>query len=252
MKPNPGRIALVQGASRGIGLAIVRELRRTDPGGTVFSSCRDPESASALNELARDDSGVQLLRLDVTQASTVAEAADELTARTGRIDLVVNCAGLLHDDHGLQPERRLREVQAEQLAKSFAVNATGALLVAQAFESLLRSGRDPVFAALSARVGSIADNRLGGWYGYRASKAALNMFMRCLSVEWARGGNPIRVVCLHPGTVDTDLSAPFTPGTRYELFTPERAAGQLLDVIDGLGADETGVFRAWDGSPIPW
>jgi NAD(P)-dependent dehydrogenase (short-subunit alcohol dehydrogenase family) len=247
-----GRVALVQGASRGIGLALVRELRRRDPNGRVFATCRDPASAGALADVARDAARVQLVTLDVTQPSTVTEAAAQVSVHIDRIDLVVNCAGLLHDDDGLQPERRLRDVHAEQLAKILAVNASGALMVAQGFESLLRKGRGPVFAALSARVGSIADNRLGGWYGYRASKAALNMFMRSLSIEWARGSRPIRVVCLHPGTVDTDLSAPFSPGTRYELFTPERAAGQLLGVIDALGADETGVFRAWDGSAIPW
>lgn len=252
MDPEPGRVALIQGASRGIGLALVRELRRADSAGTVFASCRDPGAASGLTEAARDDSGLELLQIDVTQPSTIVESAERVASHSGRIDLLINCAGILHDDDGLRPERRLREVQAGQLAKSFAVNATGALLVAQAFEPLLRSGRLPVFAALSARVGSIEDNRLGGWYGYRASKSALNMFLRNLSVEWSRGSRPIRVVSLHPGTVDTDLSAPFTPGTRYELFTAERAARQLLAVINGLDASETGVFRAWDGSPIPW
>jgi len=247
-----GRVALVQGASRGIGLALVNALRRDDPEGLVFASSRDPDSADALNALASEDAGVELLQLDVTRASTVTDSAAQVAARSSRVDLVINCAGILHDDRGLQPERRLREVEADQLAKSFAVNATGALLVAQAFESLLRQGRQPIFAVLSARVGSLADNRLGGWYGYRASKAALNMFMRSLSIEWSRGSQPVRVICLHPGTVDTALSAPFTPGTRYELFTPERAAGHLLEVVNGLGDEETGVFRAWDGSPIPW
>jgi len=247
-----GRVVLVQGASRGIGLAFVKALRLAEPGGMVMATCRDPGAAADLADESRDDPGLQIFQLDVAQPPSIVGAAAQVASRVGRVDLLINCSGVLHDDDGLKPERRLREVRADQLAKSFSVNATGALLVAQSFEALLRKGSHPLFAALSARVGSIADNRLGGWYGYRASKAALNMCLRSLSIEWARGSNPIRVACLHPGTVDTALSAPFTPGTRYELFPPERAARQLLAVIDGLGPDETGVFRAWDGSVIPW
>jgi len=110
-----------------------------------------------------------------------------------------------------------------------------------------------LFAALSARVGSIEDNRLGGWYAYRMSKAALNMAIRTLAVEWARHRPPIRALALHPGTVDTDLSAPFQgPSQAGQPFPPDLAARQLLDVIEGAGPEATGRFFAWDGAEIAW
>jgi len=247
-----GRIALVQGASRGIGLALVEALRARDPSGQVFASCRGQASAKLLG-LADADAGIHPVTLDVESPEGPDQAAETIARTVEGLDLVINCAGILHDNAAMQPEKRLREARPENLARSFAVNASGALLVAQAMEPLLRRGRAPLFASLSARVGSIEDNRLGGWYGYRASKAALNMFMRTLAIEWSRGSRPIRVVCLHPGTVATDLSAPFagTDGNR-PIFSPAAAADQLLDVLAGLDPADSGNFYAWDGSRIPW
>jgi NAD(P)-dependent dehydrogenase (short-subunit alcohol dehydrogenase family) len=181
------------------------------------------------------------------------QAEHSIAQNAEGLDLVINCAGILHDSAGMQPERRLREARPENLARSFAVNASGALLVAQAMEPLLRRGQSPLFASLSARVGSIEDNRLGGWYAYRASKAALNMFMRTLAIEWSRGSRPIRVVCLHPGTVATELSAPFVgPAGNRQIFSPAVAADQLLDVLAGMDLSDSGNFYAWDSSSIPW
>ena len=248
-----GRVALVQGASRGIGLALVQALREREPDALVFASCRDPDSATPLQSLAARNAQVRAVRLDVEDAASIAAAAKTIGAATPRLDLVINCAGILHAPDGLAPERRLGEVRAERLARSFRVNAMGALLVAQALEPLLRQGHQPRLASISARVGSIEDNRLGGWYAYRASKAALNMFMRTLAIEWARGSRPIAVTCLHPGTVATDLSAPFTGDARgREVFSPALAARQLLDVLAELAPEDTGGFLAWDGQPIPW
>jgi NAD(P)-dependent dehydrogenase (short-subunit alcohol dehydrogenase family) len=153
----------------------------------------------------------------------------------------------------MQPERSLAQVEADSLVMAFRVNALGPLLVAKAFEPLLKRSRQARFASLSARVGSIGDNRLGGWYAYRATKAALNQMTRTLSIQWRRLTHPILCVALHPGTVATDLSAPFTRSyDPAKVFTTERAARQLLDVLDGLGPDDSGGFFAWDGSPIPW
>ena len=144
-----------------------------------------------------------------------------------------------------------RRRRAEGMAAQFALNAIGPALVLRHAARLLPRGRRAVFAALSARVGSISDNRLGGWYGYRASKAALNMLVRNLAIEWQRKAKRSIVVALHPGTVDTALSAPFQgnvpPG---QLFDAERAALQLLDVLDGLKPVDTGHIFAWDGSEI--
>ena len=139
------------------------------------------------------------------------------------------------------------------LARSFQVNAIGPALVAKHFLPRLPKDRPARFAVLSARVGSIEDNRLGGWYGYRASKAALNMLVRSLAIELART-RPLAVcVALHPGTVDTALSRPFQRNVAAQkLFTPAYAAGRLLDVLDGLGPGDSGGFYAYDGTRIPF
>jgi NAD(P)-dependent dehydrogenase (short-subunit alcohol dehydrogenase family) len=164
----------------------------------------------------------------------------------------MNCAGLLHEGE-LQPERRLKDVTAAHLATSFQINAFGPVLVAKHFEPLLGNSARAVVANLSARVGSIGDNRLGGWYSYRASKAAQNMLTRTLAIEWSRRARPIICVALHPGTVATALSAPFRSRTPPErVFSVERAAQQLLDILDGVTGDDSGRFIAWDGTTIPW
>jgi NAD(P)-dependent dehydrogenase (short-subunit alcohol dehydrogenase family) len=177
-----------------------------------------------------------------------------VASRTDRLHLVVNAAGLLHGGpHDMAPEKRLADVRLEALTTGFAVNAFGPLLLARHFESLLAHRERAVFASISARVGSIGDNRLGGWYAYRGAKAAQNMFTRSLSIEWARTRRNVVCVALHPGTTDTGLSRPFQANVPAgKLFTPERAARQLLEVIDRLTPADTGRFLAWDGSGIPW
>ena len=187
--------------------------------------------------------------LDLTDPASIAAAA---AAVDGPLDLVVVTTGVLHDATG-GPEKSLRDLDAARLAHSFAVNATGPALVAAAFLPKLRIERKTAFVALSARVGSIADNRLGGWYGYRASKAALNQLLRTAAIEHARRAPLSVVAALHPGTVDTRLSAPFQRGVAPDrLFTPTFAAAALLDVIDGLTPADSGGFFAWDGAAIPF
>jgi NAD(P)-dependent dehydrogenase (short-subunit alcohol dehydrogenase family) len=147
----------------------------------------------------------------------------------------------------------MRALDPAALGQMIAVNAIGPALVAKHLLPLTPRGRPSVFAALSARVGSIGDNRLGGWHGYRASKAALNMLIRTLAIEHRRT-RPVGVcVALHPGTVDTALSAPFQSGVRPEkLFSPTRSATALLQVMDRLGPEDSGGFFAWDGAIISW
>ncbi|MEG1029691.1 MAG: SDR family NAD(P)-dependent oxidoreductase, partial [Brevundimonas sp.] len=164
--------------------------------------------------------------------------------------LIVAATGVLHS--GQTPERSWRELTAEHLMRDYRINAVGPALAARHFLPLLPRGQRAVFAALSARVGSISDNRLGGWHSYRASKAALNMILKTLSVELARTHPQAVVAGLHPGTVDTALSAPFQRGVKPDkLFSPAFSAARLLAVIEGLTpADSGGVF-AWDGAQIP-
>jgi NAD(P)-dependent dehydrogenase (short-subunit alcohol dehydrogenase family) len=177
-----------------------------------------------------------------------------VAAEVSRLHLVVNCAGLLHDREAcIAPEKRLADVQPDALAASFAVNAAGPLLVAKHFEPLFAHGERAVFASISARVGSIGDNRLGGWYAYRGSKAAQNMFTKTLSIEWARSRRNVICVALHPGTTDTELSRPFQSNVPpQKLFSTERTVTQLLAVIARLTPTDSGRFLAWDGTEIAW
>jgi NAD(P)-dependent dehydrogenase (short-subunit alcohol dehydrogenase family) len=159
---------------------------------------------------------------------------------------------VLHDEE-LAPEKRLAQVRRRSLERSFAVNAFAPLLLAQVLEPLLPRRQPFHFASLSARVGSIGDNRLGGWYSYRAAKSAQNQLLRTLALEWRRRLPLGCVSLLHPGTTATALSAPFQANVPAGgLFSPGRAAGHLLDVLERRTAEDSGRFWAWDGQPIPW
>jgi NAD(P)-dependent dehydrogenase (short-subunit alcohol dehydrogenase family) len=214
--------AVVIGAGGGIGAALADAIE---------------EEGGSVHRLTRAD-------LDLTDEASIAAAA----ARVGTPDLVIVATGLLHEgERG--PEKAIRDLDADWLMRQYAVNAIGPALVAKhVLPRMPRQGRS-VFAVLSARVGSISDNRLGGWYGYRASKAALNQLVRSLAIEDKRRNDRGLVVALHPGTVDTKLSKPFQQSGR-DLFRPDRAAVQLLDVLDGLKPQDSGKLFAWDGSEI--
>lgn len=245
--------AFVAGASRGLGLGFAQRLAASGQVRRVWASCRRPEQAEALQALSADATAVRIIPADVTDEGSLVSAARRIAMEGEPLDLVINCAGLLHRPDGPQPERRLSEVRADWLLEAFKVNGAGPLLLAKHLEPLLPRRERAVFATLSARVGSIEDNRLGGWYAYRASKAAQNMFLRTLAIELVRGVRGIICVALHPGTTDTDLSKPFQGGVPAEkLFSVERAVDQLLRVIDGLGPADNGRFIAWNGQRIPW
>jgi NAD(P)-dependent dehydrogenase (short-subunit alcohol dehydrogenase family) len=244
--------AFVTGAGRGIGLEFVRQLAAGGQARRIWAGCRGPASA-ALGELAAAMDTVRILPLDVVDETALAAAARTVATEAVPLNLVINCAGFLHRPDGPQPERRLSEVRADWLLESFAVNGAGPLLLAKHLEPLLPRRQRAVFASLSARVGSIGDNRLGGWYAYRGAKAAQNMYLRTLSIELARRARGSICVALHPGTTDTDLSAPFQGRVpSHKLFSPRRTVEQLLRVIDGLVPADNGGFYAWNGDPIPW
>ena len=247
-----GKIALIQGASRGIGLEFVRQLADRPDVARVVASCRDPASAGALRALD-GNARVEVLAMDVEDEDSIRAAAGQLSEAVSRLDLLINCAGLLHDGGEMAPERRLDQLDPVNLHRSFAVNAIGPALVVKHFRPLLQTSETAVVANISARVGSISDNRLGGWYAYRASKAAQNMLTRSMAIELGRGARPVTLISLHPGTVDTDLSRPFQRNVPDgKLFSAERAVGQLLAIIDGVTPADSGRFFAWDGSEIPW
>ncbi len=228
--------AVIIGASGGIGRALTE---------AVISRARH-DAVHALSRSGAEISGADSGFIDIEDEASIAAAA----ARIGSADLIIVATGLLHAD-GYGPEKNCRALSHDDLLRAFAVNAVGPALVAKHFLPLLPKEGRSVFAALSARVGSISDNGLGGWYGYRASKAALNQLIRTLAIELARQKPEAICAALHPGTVDTALSGPFQANVpEGKLFTPDYAAGKLLDVLDGLTANESGRLFAWDGAEI--
>lgn len=222
--------ALVLGASGGIGSAFVQHLQA------------DPRCALVIG-LGRST----LPPIDFEHEATVSEAAAAL-APQGPFHLVVVATGVLHGPEGM-PEKRLGQLHYAQMQACLRTNAMGPALAMAQFVPLLARDRS-VLAVLSAKVGSIGDNRLGGWYSYRASKAALNMFLKTAAIEVQRGNPQAVLVALHPGTVDSDLSAPFRGA---EIGRPAAdAAADMLRVIDGLTPECTGGFYAYSGQPLPW
>ncbi len=227
-----GGVAVVFGAGGGIGGALVEAIRATDRFAPVVAFARGSSpSIDLLDEVSL-------------------ERAAAFAADCGELRLVIDATGFLHDDRQ-GPEKTWRDLDAARLARSFALNAIGpALIMKHVLPRLPRSGK-AVFATLSARVGSIGDNRLGGWYSYRASKAALNQLMRTGAIELARRSPAAICIALHPGTVATALSAPFvTSGPT--VHTPAAAARHLLMVVDQLSADDNGGFFDWRGRAMPW
>ena len=224
----PRGIAVVFGAGGGIGAALVAALGQNP----------DFDEVVALRRPA----------LELTDEASIAAAARALPP--GEPRLLLDATGFLHDA-AQRPERSLRELDAAALARNFALNAIGPALLMKHFLPLLpRQGR-AVFATLSARVGSIGDNRLGGWYGYRAAKAALNQLMHTAAIELARSHPEAICVALHPGTVATSLSAPFAKAG-LQVRPPTIAAAELLAVLAGLDKPDSGGFFDWRGATIPW
>jgi len=227
--------AIVIGASGGVGQALADRL----------------EGDAAFERVIRL-SRRSLPSLDLLDEDSIAAAAGELQAAGVEPRLVLDATGFLHDKaRGRMPERALRELTPEGLARAFALNAIGPALLMKHFLPLLpRQGR-AVFATLSAKVGSIGDNRLGGWHGYRASKAALNQLVRTAAIELRRRCPEALCVSLHPGTVATPLSEPFS-ARGLEVVSPETAARRLLTALAGLTPADSGGFYDYHGQPLPW
>ncbi|MEH2004781.1 SDR family NAD(P)-dependent oxidoreductase [Nostoc sp.] len=245
--------ALIVGASQGIGLGFVKKLLQDDRIAKVYVTSRQPESASDLIALAgKHSERLICLKMDITDELQIVEAVQKISAQVDKLHLVVNCVGLLHEET-LQPEKSFRQINSENLLRYFQINSIGAILLAKHLLPLFRHGECSVFATISAKLGSIGDNQLGGWYGYRASKAALNMLMRTAAIEYKRSCPKALIVTLHPGTTDTRLSRPFQGNVPAEqLFSVERTVTQLLTVIEQLQEGDSGQFFSWDGSRLPW
>ena len=248
MSNGHSRSALVVGAGQGIGLGFVQQLLQNEQVDRLYATYRDPQSSL----LAITDQRLHCLPLDITDESQIAATVGVIQATAPALHTVVNCAGWLHREK-MSPEKSLRHLNTNQLLHYFQVNSIGAVLLAKHVQPLLKHPDRAILATISAKVGSIGDNQAGGWYGYRASKAALNMFMKTAAIEYQRTCPRAIVVTLHPGTTDTQLSQPFQRSVPPEkLFSVERTVQQLLTVMDGLQITDSGAFFNWDGSRLPW
>jgi len=227
----PGGIAVVIGASGGIGAALVERLRDMPVFADVVALSRQSGPS-----------------LDITSEASIAAAVKFLGG--AEVRLAIDATGFLHGD-GFSPEKTFKEISAAHLAKSFAVNAIGPALLMKFLLPLLPRNGKAVFATLSARVGSIGDNNIGGWYSYRAAKAALNQLVHTAAIELKRTRPEAICVALHPGTVATGLSAPFAK-SGLNVRAPEEAAVDLLAVIEGLLPTQSGGFFDYKGNEVPW
>ena len=226
--------AVVIGASGGIGCAVADRIEASGNHAVVHRCGRPLPGAG---------------HLDLEDEASIARAAERVGAGPAPT-LILAATGVLHDGH--DPERSYKAMTAEHLLRDYRINTVGPALVIKHLAPLMPRDRRAILAALSARVGSISDNRLGGWHSYRASKSALNMILKTLAVELGRSHPQAVVAGLHPGTVDTDLSQPFQKGVAQgKLFTPAFSAERLLAVLDGLTSADSGGVLAWDGARIP-
>jgi NAD(P)-dependent dehydrogenase (short-subunit alcohol dehydrogenase family) len=232
---------VIAGGSGGLGGAFVEALARRSGVKKIVATCNR-------HSPAQDHPKVSWHRLDLTDETAI----EEWAAKLHEIDWLINAAGILHTRSG-GPEKSILHTDPAFFLENMGINALPALLLAKHLHGKFRHGRPGVFATVSARVGSIEDNRLGGWISYRASKAALNMSLKTLAIEWRRTLPNVAVVALHPGTADTALSKPFQRNVpQGQLFTPEYSVSCMLSVLETLKPAESGQFLAFDGERLPW
>ena len=241
----PASAALVVGAGGGIGRALVEQLLQDDSVSRVYAVSRQPQ-------LLEDGDG-KLCWLSCSHSDAdIAAVVKTITDEGAVLSHVVLCTGLLHS-HEIQPEKAIERLRRESIEEILRVNTVLPAVWLGALVKLLRQSPRVIVATFSARVGSIGDNQLGGWYSYRASKAALNMILKSAAVELARRAPNAKLMAFHPGTTDTALSRPFQARVAPDkLFTPDFVARQLLDLMDAAQPDGTLAYLDWAGKPIPW
>lgn len=244
---------LVVGGSRGIGYALVQQLLQKESVKKLIATCRPGSNREPLMTLHKQHGNrLVILALDVTVEQSLEEFSQYLKSLEGEVSLAIHAAGILHEE-GMGPERSLEQCEPQHLRRLFEVNSIGPLMVAKTLIPDQARSSPFIFLVLSAMVGSIEDNKLGGWYGYRASKAALNQFVKTMSIECNRRLPEAAIVAMHPGTTDTDLSQPFQRNVKPgKLYTPEQTATRILDLLGQMDKNNSGRFYNWDGAEIPW
>lgn len=244
---NP-KAALIIGAGHGIGFGFVEKLLEDETITDVYATHRISEKSKLLDLKSRNkDKRLKVIQFDPNDEDNYQELIDSIEHN---LYLCINCIGTLHHE-GLKPEKSLRDISFKALDEYFKVNSSITPMLAKYLKNKLRHKDLSIFATVSAKVGSISDNKLGGWYGYRASKAALNMFLTTIDIEFKRNKFNCIVRSLHPGTTITELSKPFTNNTKYKLHTPYECASNLLLVLAST-QEQDHLFYSWDGQKIDW
>ncbi|MBC99283.1 MAG: hypothetical protein CME63_16185 [Halobacteriovoraceae bacterium] len=238
---------LIVGAGHGIGLSFVTHLSQLYPHAQIFATYRNRDKANPLlnSQLKRE----HIFNIDPTVDEHIKKLATDLADI--KLDIIINCVGLLHNKEGLAPEKSLKDFSTDNFLEVMRVNTVVTPLLAKYFHKKLNPTKS-YFVTLSAKVGSIEDNRMGGWYAYRASKSALNMVIKNIAIEFQRKRNNCVVLAIHPGTTKTDLSAPFIERTNYILHTPDETAQNIVSLFHKMKVDDSGKFISWNGDELPW
>ena len=232
------RVAII-GASGGIGSTLSRQIRALDRDNTIV-------------EIVRNKSKKNQFEMNMLDEHSVAKCAEEIKDKYGSFDVILNTTGLLHTKNH-SPERTFREIDLDYLQEVFQVNTYIPFLISKYFVPILTKESASIIAFMSARLGSISDNKLGGWYSYRSSKTALNMLIKTLSIELSYSNKNAICIGLHPGTVDTQLSKPFTQKFKNKkVFTKEEAGGYLIKTLNNINHNDTGNIIDWHGKTIPY
>lgn len=244
--------ALVFGAGHGIGLGIVKELLNTNSQTHVYCTYQNQAKAKELIDLRKkENSRLSIFQLDASKEKELQELSEDLKSQTKELQVIMNCIGILHHK-ALKPERGLQDISLSSLKESFHINSFITPMIAKYFHHFLKDAKQSCFVGISAKVGSIKDNKMGGWYAYRASKTALNMFLKTIALELTRKRYKTIVLAIHPGTTRTELSEPYTKQTNLKVHSVSETATNILNVINGRDQDDSGSFYSWDGQELPW
>jgi NAD(P)-dependent dehydrogenase (short-subunit alcohol dehydrogenase family) len=242
---------LFLGANRGIGLAMLKKQIRscTD---RFFVIYRDETRAQELLEIHQEySSQLHLFQIDPTYEQSWEDICFWLQSHHVSLGHLFNSIGILSNDC-IRPEKSLRDINQDHLLEILRINTTTIITALKHLQAFIKKDKSFILGSISAKVGSIEDNHLGGWYSYRASKAAHNMLIKTLALEYERRFPKAVLLALHPGTVDTELSRPFASNIKHDLFTPEQCADYLYKILEQSSPSMTGQFLSWDGSIIPW
>lgn len=235
---------VVIGGSGGIGSALLRQIQSRYPQATIFATYHESEAKKDLSSNTK----THWSQLDVTSEESIRSYAMQFD----KVNWLISAVGFLHHRRNL-PEKSIEQVDPDFFLRNLQVNALSALLIAKHFKRSLKHNDLALLAVISAKVGSIEDNRLGGWHSYRCSKAALNMAIKNISIEWRRSMPNVCVTALHPGTTDTSLSQPFQRNVpQGKLFTPDYTAECLVNLLSQMQSSDSGRFLAYDGTHLPW